>query len=99
MSQKPTIIVTGCSTGIGAHCARRLLDDGWHVVASARKEEDLVRLKAEGADALFLEHCDPDSIKRFFDQALEMTGGRLDALFNNAGYAQPGAVEDLPIEA
>lgn len=99
MSQKPTIIVTGCSTGIGAHCARRLLEDGWHVIASARKEEDLARLKAEGVDALFLEYRDPDSIMSFFDQALELTGGRLDALFNNAGYAQPGAVEDLPIEA
>ncbi|MEO0543589.1 MAG: SDR family NAD(P)-dependent oxidoreductase [Pseudomonadota bacterium] len=99
MMDKPVIIVTGCSTGIGAHCARKLLEDGWRVIATARKDEDLARLRAEGAEALFLEHRDPDSIASFFSQAMELTGNRLDALFNNAGYAQPGAVEDLPIEA
>ncbi|MEL6436011.1 MAG: SDR family NAD(P)-dependent oxidoreductase [Pseudomonadota bacterium] len=99
MTTKPSVIVTGCSTGIGAHCARRLRDDGWHVVASAREDEDLARLRDEGFEAIFLEHRDPDSIAKFFDQAMVATGGRLDALFNNAGYAQPGAVEDLPIEA
>lgn len=69
------------------------------MIASARKEEDIARLKSEGFEALFLEKRDPGSIKQFFDQAMELTDGKLDALFNNAGYAQPGAVEDLPIEA
>lgn len=96
MTPKPTIIVTGCSTGIGAHCAKRLHEDGWAVIASARKDEDLERLRAEGATALFLEHKDPESIEAFFAQAMQVSEGRLDGLFNNAGYAQPGAVEDLP---
>ncbi|MEN0001517.1 MAG: SDR family NAD(P)-dependent oxidoreductase [Pseudomonadota bacterium] len=99
MTKKPTIIVTGCSTGIGAHCARRLHEDGWHVIASARKDKDLARLKSEGMDALFLEHREPETIKTFFDDAMALSDGKLAALFNNAGYAQPGAVEDLPIEA
>ncbi|MEL6920131.1 MAG: SDR family NAD(P)-dependent oxidoreductase [Pseudomonadota bacterium] len=99
MTTKPTVIVTGCSTGIGAHCAKRLHHDGWHVIASARKDEDLARLRTEGMDALFLEHKDPQSIEDFFASALALTNGRLDALFNNAGYAQAGAVEDLPAEA
>lgn len=93
------ILVTGCSSGIGAHCAKRLREDGWRVLVTARKEADIARLQAEGFEVFYLECHDPASIKTCFNAALKATGGKLDAIFNNAGYSQAGAVEDIPIEA
>ena len=99
MSDKKTILITGCSSGIGAFCARALKNDGWRVLATARKPEDIERLKVDGFETFFLDYRDPVSIKKLVDDVLALTGGTLDALFNNGGYAQPGAVEDLPMDA
>lgn len=95
MTEK-TILVTGCSSGIGWAAARMMKERGWRVLATARRPEDLVRLKAElGVEALHLELADPASIAAAADAALAASGGRIEALFNNAAYGQPGAVEDL----
>lgn len=94
-----SIIVTGCSTGIGAHCARALKRDGWRVFATVRKVEDGVSLQADGIEVLIMDYTDPQSIEALVTTVFERTGGRLDALFNNGAYGQPGAVEDLPTEA
>lgn len=99
MARKPSIVITGCSSGIGAHCARRLGEDGWRVIATARKKADLDRLRDEGLAAVGMDYADPDSIEAGFALAMELSGGRIDALFNNGAHAQPGAVEDLPVEA
>lgn len=99
MSQLSPVLITGCSTGIGRHCALRLRDDGYRVFATARKEEDLRRLGDEGVVPLYLDYREPASIRAAFDAVMEATGGRLDALVNNGAYAQPGAVEDLPVAA
>ncbi|MEM0899744.1 MAG: SDR family NAD(P)-dependent oxidoreductase, partial [Pseudomonadota bacterium] len=101
MSDKPktSILITGCSTGIGAYCALRLVENGYDVHATARRNVDIERLRSEGCKAYHLEHRDPDSIAKLFEDLMHATGSRLDAVFNNAGYAQPGAVEDLPVEA
>lgn len=97
--QARTIIVTGASSGIGAHCARALKADGWRVFATARKPEDLESLRADGLEAFYLDYREPDSIAALVADVLARTGGGLDALFNNGGYSQPGAVEDLPVAA
>jgi NAD(P)-dependent dehydrogenase (short-subunit alcohol dehydrogenase family) len=94
-----TIIVTGASSGIGAHCVRALKAEGWRVFATARKAEDLAALQADGLEALFLDYAKPNSIEALVETVLARTGGRLDALFNNGAHAQPGAVEDLPMAA
>lgn len=94
-----TIIVTGCSSGIGAYCARALRKDGWRVFATVRKPADRDALEAEGIETLIMDYTDPASIAALADTVLERTGGRIDALFNNGAYGQPGAVEDLPVEA
>lgn len=99
MSCKPVIAITGCSSGIGAYCSRRLREDGWHVVASARKPEDLAQLREDGFDAFYLDYREGDSIGAFFDAVMEAGDGRLDALYNNGAYTQPGAVEDLSVDA
>ncbi|WP_434635030.1 SDR family oxidoreductase [Chromobacterium sp. CV08] len=90
-----SILITGCSSGIGYHTARCFNDRGWRVFASCRKPEDVDRLRAEGLNCLLLDVDDPASIRSALDQVLAQTGGRLDALFNNAGFGQPGAVEDI----
>lgn len=97
MQGSRTIIVTGASSGIGAHCARALKAEGWRVFATARKAEDLAALDADGIEALYLDYTEPASIAALADTVLERTGGTLDALFNNGAYAQAGAVEDLTV--
>jgi NAD(P)-dependent dehydrogenase (short-subunit alcohol dehydrogenase family) len=99
MTNSRTILITGCSSGIGAYCARALKRDGWRVLATARKPADLAALKAEGLEAFYLDYREPQSIEALVNDVLAATGGQLDALFNNGGYAQPGAVEDVPMAA
>lgn len=89
------ILITGCSSGIGLASATMLKSRGWHVIATARQPDDLARLAGLGFDAVPLEHSDQASITACVAKTLALTGGRLDALFNNAAYGQPGAVEDL----
>jgi len=94
-----TIIVTGASSGIGAHCARALKAEGWRVFATARKPADIAALEADGLEAFYLDYREAGSIATLVEAVLARTGGTLDALFNNGAYAQPGAVEDLPVAA
>nr|WP_314089533.1 SDR family oxidoreductase [uncultured Shinella sp.] len=93
-----SIIVTGCSSGIGAYCARALKAEGWRVFATVRREEDLASLQADGIEALLMDYTRPDTIVALVETVLARTGGRIDALFNNGAYGQAGAVEDLPVE-
>ncbi|MEM7068405.1 MAG: SDR family oxidoreductase [Pseudomonadota bacterium] len=90
-----TILITGCSSGIGKSCADNLLREGWDVHATARNTDDIEVLQEMGVKAYYLDYCEFDSIHRTFDAVIENTGGKLDALFNNGAYGQPGAVEDL----
>ncbi len=94
-----SVLITGCSTGIGACVARGLAVRGWQVFATARKAEDVERLRAEGMESLLLDLNDTDSIRAAVDELLMRTGGRLDAVFNNGGFGQVGAVEDLTRDA
>lgn len=91
----PSILITGCSSGIGACAAAGLRARGYRVFASARKPADVESLRAQGFEALQLDLADSDSIKKAVDEVMQLTGHQLHALFNNAGFGQPGAVEDL----
>ncbi len=90
-----TVLITGCSSGIGLCCARGLQQRGYRVFATARKEEDVARLSAEGLESLPLDVTDSHSIDCAVAEVLARTDGELYALFNNGAYGQPGAVEDL----
>lgn len=90
-----TILITGCSSGIGYHTAVALKQRGYQVFAGARKAEDVARLAAEGLHSVRLDVNDADSIRQALATVLAQTGGTLDALFNNAGFLQAGAIEDL----
>jgi NAD(P)-dependent dehydrogenase (short-subunit alcohol dehydrogenase family) len=90
------VLITGCSSGIGHACAHGLAKRGYRVIASARREADVGRLRTEGLEAVRLDLDDSASIAEGLEAALNLTEGRLYALFNNGAYGQPGAVEDLP---
>ncbi|MEI6268857.1 MAG: SDR family oxidoreductase [Methylococcaceae bacterium] len=95
MNLSKTILITGCSSGIGYSAAVLLQNRGHHVIATARNPADVARLKQEGFTALQLDLADSQSIQQAVSQVLDLTGGTLDALFNNGAFGQPGAVEDL----
>lgn len=90
-----TVLITGCSSGIGLATAHVLRAAGWRAVPTARKVEDLARLRADGFTPVALDVADPASVAAAVDATLALTGGTLGALVNNAGYGQPGAMEDL----
>lgn len=91
-----SILITGCSSGIGYDAAHSLRDRGWQVFASCRKAEDCARLRDQGFVSPRLDYEDPDSIQQAVAEVLGATGGRLDALYNNGAYGIPGLIEDLP---
>lgn len=94
-----TVLITGCSSGIGYDAATTLRDRGWRVFASCRREEDCALLRAEGFDSPRIDYGDTASIHSGLAEVLEATGGTLDALYNNGAHGLPGAVEDLPTDA
>ena len=99
MAQR-SVLITGCSSGIGLAAAETMRDRGWRVFATARTPEDLARLKDElGVESVYLDYAEPDSIAAAADHVLAATDGALTALFNNGAYGQAGAIEDLPTEA
>ena len=93
------VLITGCSSGIGLCVAQGLKSRGYRVIATARKKADVQRLIDDGFESLGLDLSDSASIAAALDEVLERTGNRLYALFNNGGYGQPGAVEDLSMKA
>ncbi|MCO5061272.1 MAG: SDR family NAD(P)-dependent oxidoreductase [Kiritimatiellae bacterium] len=93
--QHRSVFITGCSTGIGRATARVLRDRGWRVFAGARKPADLNALAAEGFDPINMDLMDSTRVHSAASQVLKESGGQLGALVNNAGFGQPGALEDL----
>ncbi len=96
---KKTILITGCSSGIGLYTAQHLQKRGYTVFASARKHADVEHLTQLGLNSLHLDLDDSLSIKNALLKVLNETDGKLYALFNNGAYGLAGAVEDLSREA
>lgn len=90
-----TVLITGCSSGIGECVAHGLAGRGFRVLATARREDDVQRLRAAGLESFQLDVAEPASVGAGVEETLQRTGGTLYALFNNGAYGQPGAVEDL----
>ncbi|MCZ6566480.1 MAG: SDR family NAD(P)-dependent oxidoreductase [Gammaproteobacteria bacterium] len=97
--QKRSVLITGCSSGIGLHIAQTLQQRGYQVFASARKQQDIERLTQQGLRCLQLDVSSSKDIQQAVKTVLRESRGNLFALINNAGYEQPGAVEDLTREA
>jgi NAD(P)-dependent dehydrogenase (short-subunit alcohol dehydrogenase family) len=94
-----SILITGCSSGIGYDAAHGLKAAGWRVFATCRAEADCERLRGEGLESFRLDYSDEKNMAEALTEALTRTGGTLEALFNNGAYGCPGAVEDLPTGA
>ena len=94
-----TILMTGCSSGIGYAAAHGMRELGWRVFAACRRQSDCDRLAVEGFDSPLLDYTDTASIHAALNHVLSETGGTLDAVYNNGAHATPGAVEDLPTDA
>jgi len=100
MLDKKYVLITGCSVGgIGYATAHALRDAGYEVIATARNSEDVVILERDGFIAFRLDLRDKKSINKAIKKSFEITNNRLYALFNNGGYGQLGALEDLPTKA
>jgi len=93
-----SILITGCSSGIGLDAAHGMRARGWRVFASCRQQRDCDRLRAQGFESPRIDYQDTDSITAGLAEVLEATGGTLDALFNNGAHGLPGAIEDVPTE-
>ncbi|ART78865.1 SDR family oxidoreductase [Oceanisphaera avium] len=98
-NNQKSVLITGCSSGIGLCAAHFLTAQGFQVIASARSREDVAALTAAGLTAVQLDLSDEASIEAGVAATLQLTGGRLYGLFNNGAYGQPGALEDLPTAA
>lgn len=90
-----TILITGCSSGIGYATAQLLKTRGHHVITSARKQADVNHLRQQGFHAVELDLADSKSIQHGFSAAMKLADDKIDVLFNNGAFGQPGAVEDL----
>lgn len=95
MGEAKIVLITGCSTGIGYTTAIELKKRGHRVICSARKKTDVTHLQEQGFETLQLDLADSVSIQQAVKQFIELTDGKIDALFNNGAFGQPGAVEDL----
>ncbi|MEZ9267926.1 SDR family NAD(P)-dependent oxidoreductase, partial [Vibrio splendidus] len=93
-----SILITGCSTGIGYTCAHALQKRGFHVIASCRDPQDVQRLQDEGLTCIQLDLSNQESIENGAKVAIALAPNGLYGLFNNGAYGQAGALEDLPTQ-
>jgi len=94
-----SILITGCSSGIGLVAAHTLNKRGWRVFATCRSQTDCDKLISEGLESFPLDYASSDSIQSAVDRVHDLTNNKLDALFNNGAFGIPGRVEDLPRDA
>lgn len=97
MTQK-SLLITGCSSGIGRCLADGLKQRGYRVFATARKPGDVASLEQAGFEAYLLDLASSESIRKAVGEILERSQGGIYGLINNGAYGQPGAVEDLSRE-
>lgn len=92
-----SVLITGCSSGIGKATAAWLVQRGYKVWATARKRESLKELEALGCRTLSLDVNDEASMEAAV-RTIEAEDGAIGVLVNNAGYSQSGAIEAVPME-
>src|SRR4051812_7595866 len=93
-----TVLITGCSSGIGHATAARLARAGWRVYATARRPEALNDLETLGCRILALDVTDEESMRQAVG-VVQREHGAVGVLVNNAGYSQSGPVEEVPLDA
>jgi len=95
---RETVLITGCSSGIGRATALAFLEEGWTVYATARDTADVAELgDARHCETARLDVTEDEDVERVVDRIVDEQG-RIDCLVNNAGYGQYGAIEDVPVD-
>ncbi|KAJ4856825.1 short chain dehydrogenase domain-containing protein [Trichoderma breve] len=97
-SQRKTVLITGCSSGIGEALAREFQAQGYHVIATARKIEAISHLQKAGMTTLSLDVTKPESVTAIKTEVEKLNDGKLDVLVNNAGILTRGALADVSRE-
>jgi NAD(P)-dependent dehydrogenase (short-subunit alcohol dehydrogenase family) len=97
LAREETVLITGCSSGIGRATAMEFLNEGWRVFATSRDVSDIEGLAEAGCETAALDVTDDDQVEAVVEEIVA-DWGRIDCLVNNAGYAQMGPVEDVPVE-
>ncbi|KOC89976.1 SDR family oxidoreductase [Winslowiella iniecta] len=92
---KKSILITGCSSGIGLVAAQDLQRRGYQVFAACRKADDVARMNQLGFTGIELDLDDAHSVEHAAQQVTELSGNQLYALFNNGGYGVYGALHTL----
>ena len=90
-----TVLITGCSSGIGLAAARDLRQRGYRVLAACRRAEDVERMNTLGCEGIALDLDDPNSVNAAAEQVIALTNNRLYGLFNNAGYGVYGPLNTI----
>lgn len=90
-----SILITGCSSGIGLACAQRLKSEGYHILAACRKPEDVERMTQAGYTGIQLDLDSEESVRQAAERVIALTENRLYGLFNNAGYGVYGPLQSL----
>ncbi|ROP49890.1 hypothetical protein EDF81_4111 [Enterobacter sp. BIGb0383] len=90
-----SVLITGCSSGIGLESALELKRQGFRILAACRKPEDVARMSEYGFTGVQLDLDSPESVDRAADEILALTDGRLYGLFNNAGYGLYGPLTTI----
>ena len=98
-SGQRSVLITGCSTGIGFCLAKGLSEAGFHIIASCRNPKDEAKVKTLGVDVINLDLASSLSIRNGVKQAMELSNGLIYGLINNGAYGQAGAIEDLSRDA
>lgn len=93
-TRKRSVLITGCSSGIGRATARAFLDEEWQVFATARNVDDIESLEEAGCETLAMDVTEPEGVARAVEETVDLAGA-IDCVVNNAGYAQMGPLEDV----
>lgn len=94
---KKVILITGASSGMGKETAKKLINEGHTVYTVARRIDQMQDLKSLGGFPLQMDVTKEDDIRKVIDTIIGKEG-RIDVLWNNAGYGLYGSVEDVPLD-
>lgn len=94
-NQRGTVVITGCSSGIGLYVAKGLQALGYSVLPCCRNAQQALVLQEHFEHVVAFDLAVSEEVEAGVKQILTITNGNIYALFNNAAYGQPGAVEDL----
>ncbi|WP_409306415.1 SDR family oxidoreductase [Pectobacterium sp. B1J-3] len=90
-----TVLITGCSSGIGLIAAQALRSRGYRVLAACRRDDDVMRMVSLGLEGIKLDLDDPVSVEHAAAEVIRLTNNRLYGLFNNAGYGLYGPLNTI----